>query len=158
MEVSPVVGFFIVVSALLFGGVLSCDAQRDVTSQVAGESNGATSDVTPLEGTLWKFVEVEGEPIVPFDNEEAPQIRLIAEEHTLTASLSCNLFKGTYETEGNGLRLQLTPVSWRECQASHEQEELLRRVIGAVTTYRVDDDRLSLVAESQVVAVLVPVK
>lgn len=149
--------FLILASALVAGVALSCEAGGDDTPEVASGPGEATTDVAPpLEGTLWEFVEIEGEPVVRFDNEEVPQIRLIAADQTLTASLSCNLFKGTYEIEDESLRLQLTPVSWRDCQASHEQEEALRRVIQAATSYRIEDGRLLLLAESRVVAVLTP--
>ena len=150
--------YAVIVSVLAVGGSLSCQARQGDTPQAAGGREPTTDTVVPLEGTLWEFVEVEGEPVVHFDQEEVPQIRFIADGRTLTASLSCNLFNGTYETEGEDLRVELAPVSWRECQASHGQEELLRRVIQSVTSYRVEDDRLLLFAGSGVVAILVPME
>lgn len=151
--------YCVLASALVAGVVLSCEAAHESTPQATSELGGSTSNVAPpLEGTLWEFIEVEGAPLVHFDNEEVPQIRLNSADHTIMAWLSCNLFKGTYEFEGESLRLQPIPVSWRDCLASHEQEDAIRRVIQAVTSYRIDGDRLVLSAEGRVVAVLGPME
>jgi heat shock protein HslJ len=151
--------FRLLASALVAGIVLSCEAAPDGASQATpGPLDLPDNVAPPLEGTLWEFIEVEGALVVHFDNEEVPQIRLVAADHTIVAWLSCNLFKGTYEIEGESLRLHPIPVSWRDCLASHEQEDTIRRVIQAVTSYRIDDDRLFLFAEGRVVAVLGPME
>jgi heat shock protein HslJ len=153
------VRFRVLASALVAGVVLSCEALNDSSAPATSGPGGVTSNVAPsLEGTLWEFIEIEGAPVVHFDNEEVPQIRLITADHTIVASLSCNLFKGTYEIEGESLRLHPIPVSFRDCLASHEQEDAIRRVIQAVTSYRINGDRLFLFAEDRAVAVLGPME
>ncbi len=153
------VRFRVLAFALVGGIVLSCEAVPDSTPQATSETGDVTSNVAPpLEGTLWEFIEIEGAPVVHFDGEEVPQIRLIAADHALVAWLSCNLFKGTYEIEGESLCVHPIPVSWRDCLASHEQEGAIRRVVQAVTSYRIDGDRLVLYAEGRAVAVLAPME
>ena len=151
------VRLLVLTAALAAGIALSCQNEQDNAVQGTSGSGDATNRIAPpLEGTLWKFIEIEGKPVVQFDLEETPQIRLISADNTITAWLSCNLFGGTYQTDGESLQLHPTPVSWRECFDSHEQEEAIRRIIQAVTSYRIDADRLVLSADGQVVAVLVP--
>lgn len=151
--------FRVLASALVAAVVLSCEAASDGTPQATSEPGDVTRNVAPpLEGTLWEFIEIDGAPVVHFDNEEVPQIRLITADHTIVAWLSCNLFNGTYAMEGERLRLHPAPVSWRDCLASHEQEGAIRRVVQAVTSYRIDGDRLVLFAEGRAVAVLAPME
>jgi hypothetical protein len=147
--------FRLLAYALVSGLVLSCDAAPDSASQTTAGPGDRTDNVAPpLEGTLWEFIEIEGAPVVHFDNEEVPQIRLVAADHTIVAWLSCNLFKGTYELERESLRLYPIPESFRDCVASSEQETAIRRVIHAATSYRTQGDRLFLFAEGREVAVL----
>jgi heat shock protein HslJ len=150
--------FVLTLTAALSAAItLSCQTKQDDALQVNSGSEGVTNrGAPPLEGTLWKFIEIEGKPVVQFELEETPQIRLISADHTITAWLSCNLFEGTYEIDGETLRLHPMPVTWRECLESHEQEEAIRRVVQAVTSYRIDGDRLVLSAEGRVAAVLIP--
>ena len=138
----------VVAAILSVGMTLSCQSGPDDTLRVtSGSGSEINTVVPPLEGTHWEFVEVEGKPVARFENEDTAQIRLISAGHIL---------EGTYETDGASLQLHPTPVTFRDCLESNGQEETIRRAIQIVTGYRIDGDRLILLAQADVVAVLMP--
>ena len=129
--------------AIVAASALSCQS---------GDAIGLTDP--PLEGTLWEFVEIDGDTVAHFDNEEIPRLRLLPKDHSIDAWLSCNLFNGHYEMDGGQLTLRPAPVSWRDCVTSHEQEETIRRVLQRVTRYRIEGERLYLSDDERVLAIL----
>jgi heat shock protein HslJ len=147
-----------VFTAILFA-VISAGCQSDgFDTQEAGKAaevaKGQAS--VPLEGTVWEFVEIDGAPVIQYDLEDTPRIEFIPTERTISAWLSCNRFAGTYETDGTTLLIRPTPVTWRDCVDSNEQEEAIRRVLHSTESYSIEGGRLRFHSGGRVTALLVP--
>jgi heat shock protein HslJ len=107
-----------------------------------------------LKDTYWKLVELNGRPVPP----PAPQQRevriTLASGGTRAFGFSgCNQLAGVYEQAGDALRFTNIAGTLRACVAPlMELEAEVHQMLRATTRYRIDGQRLTLLAGEQVLA------
>ena len=108
---------------------------------LASCSDDEGSDATPLEGTTWTLVTVDGTPAVASD---------VAAEMTfadgqVSGSTGCNTFNGSYELDGDQLSFGPLASTMMACEdALATQESTVFTILDAAESYAIDGDELTI--------------
>jgi heat shock protein HslJ len=111
-----------------------------------------TSTTTPLVGTAWRLLEVDGQP-VPASAARPAAFALDAEQHRYATSVGCNQIAGPFELDGAQLRLAQGVMTRMACPPPLDRlESSWVALLPSVTGYRIAGDRMELLAGDRVVA------
>ncbi len=106
---------------------------------------------TPLAGTSWQLVELNGQPVI---GEEPLTLRFAADEPRVSGYGGCNEFNGPYTQAGASLRFGPLASTRRAClePASNTQETAYFQGLESTTRYAIEGGQLVLYRGNQVVA------
>ena len=113
----------------------SCAVRKDKTTTDSGD--------TPLEGTYWKLVEINGAPVdMGLDRE--PFLQFDADENRVSASGGCNGMGGTYALKPNNRLSFFQLIGTMMACPNMEVETQLSDVLARTDSYAIYGDTLSL--------------
>jgi heat shock protein HslJ len=117
---------------------------------VAADSTRPNSATTapapdvPLEGTVWRLVQLDGKPVsAPADSARAPSLTLLADGHKVQGSAGCNRMMGSYRLNGTSLELGPLATTRMACPAMDTEQGYLK-ALGATTRYQIVGHTLTL--------------
>ena len=99
---------------------------------------------TPLEGTYWRLIAIDGEDVNAGDPAMLPHIALHAEGSRVAGFSGCNRFFAVYEVDGE--RLKITPMGGGRlnCPDAIVAEPRFLQKMAATASHRIDGDVLTL--------------
>ena len=111
---------------------------------------------TPLAGTSWQLVELNGQPLVP--GGEPLTLVFAADEPRVSGYGGCNQFSGEYAQNGASLRIGPLLSTRRAClePALNTQETAYFQALESTTRYSIEGGQLVPYRGSQVVARFAP--
>lgn len=121
----------------------------------SSQPNGAGSDDQPvtLTGTSWVLDEVSIDGAMTAAVDSGASINFDADSQ-LYGSTGCNRFTGTWSQEGDTLTVQTGATTMMACSPDlQKQEEAVLGALAASNGFSVVDDRLTLLADTDPVAV-----
>lgn len=123
-----------------------CTASGAPEQQPSAE---ASPGRTP-EGTAWRLVELNGQPVAVAQNASAPSLQLNAAEDRASGETGCNGFFGSYELSGATLRFGQLASTRRACtdEAMNRQEGAYMRALENTRTWRISGGALVLAGDS----------
>ena len=118
------------------------------------ETCGTPLADSPLRNTYWKLVRLNGEPARAFPNQREAHLIFNAKEPRVAGSDGCNRIMGSFELDGDRLRLSRLAGTLMACPADGAaQERAFVDALGKVTAWQVRGSHLELFdAQRQVLA------
>lgn len=131
-----------------------------VLQAVAGSARPATpagtkpSGPAMLENTSWKLLDLGGAPVTAGDSKREPYLIFRAAQHHVAGTSGCNRLFGSYEMGADqSLKLKMGGMTMMACTDQlMKQEKNFLDALSAVTSYRLDGDKLELRKVDQVLA------
>jgi heat shock protein HslJ len=111
---------------------------------------------TPLAGTSWRLIELNGERVAPAGNPLT--LQFAADGSRVSGYGGCNQFSGEYAQNGASLRLGPLAYTRRACPEPdlNAQETAYFQALESTTRYSLEGRQLVLYSGNQVVARFVP--
>ena len=137
--------WFIAALAAACSSARGPDARRDSMPAAldTGSSALGAAAATPLEGTDWRVVEVNGAPVAAADSARRPGLRLVADGHKVQGSAGCNRMMGSYELTGSSLKFGPLATTRMACP-SMDAEQAYLAALGATTRYEIAGTTLTV--------------
>ena len=144
-------------AVVLAGSVLvaACSAKADAnpnSPSPPGSAAQAPSAQTPLRGTQWSLVELDGKAITTRADEKAPTLLLAADGSRANGFAGCNQWSASYTTTEDTLRLTGMIMTRMFCTGRMDLEKQYATALEAARNYRITNSRLELLVDSKVVA------
>src|SRR5262245_6726794 len=118
-----------------------------------GETGGNPMSDSPLRGTYWKLVGLHGAPVQVAENQREPHLIFANFEPRVSGSGGCNRVTGSFELDGNTLRLGQMAATRMACLRGMEQEQAFLQSMTKVERYRISGSHLDMLdAQGAVVA------
>jgi len=99
---------------------------------------------SPLRGTYWKLVRLGDMPVQVAEKQREPHLVLANFEPRVSGSGGCNRMTGSFDLDGDKLRLRNMASTRMACVAGMEQEQRFLQSIEKVERYRVRASHLEL--------------
>jgi heat shock protein HslJ len=114
-------------------------------------SKAKASATTPLEGTHWMLVDVDGKP-ASTEGRKA-ELTMTASSKKVAGSGGCNRLMGGYESSESSLRFTQVASTRMACaEPAMEQEKAFLDALNSTTSYRITGTKLELLKNQQVLA------
>lgn len=110
----------------------------------AGESCGSSLAESPLRGTYWKLVRLEGNPVAAAEKQREAHLVFAIDALRVAGSAGCNRVAGGFELEGDGLRFSQMATTMMSCPDGMDQERRFLEALERVEHYRIRGSRLEL--------------
>jgi heat shock protein HslJ len=133
----------IVTLALIAGLGLGCRSTPSETPPPVA-AGAAAKTTTPLEGTTWRLIEVDGRSVATDATNLPPTILLDADTKAVTGSTGCNRLRGTYTLEGSKLTFGPIISTLMACVKGMEVETAMNAVFAKVDGYQLSGETLTL--------------
>ena len=116
----------------------------------------AQSGSSPLAGTSWRLVELNGQPVV--SGGDTITLAFAADEPRVSGYGGCNQFSGPYTQNGASLRIGPLLATRRACleEGLNTQETAYFQALESTTRYSIEGGQLVLYRGGQVVARFAP--
>jgi len=147
LNVAALAPLLVPLLAPLLAGLQAC-AQAPSTPP----SPAATKPAPDLRHTDWQLVELDG-AAAPAAPQQPVRLALAAEGARVAGFGGCNRFSGGYTLDGAALRFAPLAATRMACDpAAMDLEGRVFRMLGAVTAYRIEGDRLVLLSADRALA------
>lgn len=90
---------------------------------------------SPLEGTIWRLIELAGLPVESVNGTSTPRLEFISEDSRVAGSGGCNRFGGGYEISGDSLCFGQMASTTMACQEGMDNEAAFLQALGATTHF-----------------------
>lgn len=111
-----------------------------------------------LPGSQWRFVEVLGKPVPATEKADANVLAFDKDDGgrgTFSASIGCNRMNGRYRLRDDEVQFRIEQSTRMACEGDTGlAERRMVAALGSTSNYRIERDRLELVAQGQVLATL----
>jgi copper homeostasis protein (lipoprotein) len=111
------------------------------------ETCGARFSSAQLEGTHWRLVRLDDEPVLGPPRLREAYIVFDGKAHRIAGSGGCNRLSGGYEINGASLRVPALAATRMACTVGMDIERGLMDALGKTRTWRVTGQALDLYAE-----------
>jgi copper homeostasis protein (lipoprotein) len=108
------------------------------------ESCGNPLSDSPLRGTYWKLVRLSDTPVQAAEKQREPHLILASDGPRMSGSGGCNRVTGSFELDGDKLRLRRVAGTMMACPAGMEQEQRFLQSIEQVERYRISGSHLEM--------------
>jgi heat shock protein HslJ len=112
----------------------------------------APSGPLALRGTVWSLVELNGKALTTPTGQKAPTLQLATSGGRASGFGGCNQWSATYTTSDDTVRLTGMIMTRMFCVDRMDLEKEYTTALESVSTYRLKDTRLELLAKDKVVA------
>jgi copper homeostasis protein (lipoprotein) len=99
---------------------------------------------SPLRNTTWKLVRLNGAPAAATEKQREPHLVFNTKEPRVSGSDGCNRLMGSFELDGDTLRLSRMASTMMACADSAAQERAFVEALGKVQTWQVRGSHLEL--------------
>lgn len=99
---------------------------------------------TPLNGTYWKLISLNGAPVKVFEKQREANLLFTANGQRVSGNGGCNKFAGSYLLDGDKLVFGQMAASMRACLDGMEQEKHYFDALAQVGSHRIRGERLEL--------------
>jgi copper homeostasis protein (lipoprotein) len=97
-----------------------------------------------LRGTYWKLVRLSETPVQAADKQREPHVIFARDQPRLSGSGGCNRVIGSFEIDGDKLRLRGMSGTTMACATGMEQEQRFLQSMGTVERYRIRGSHLEV--------------
>jgi heat shock protein HslJ len=140
--------------AAVFGvaGLLAClvspavSAVDEAAQQVPASSADAKVSGPPLDNTLWKAIELGGQPVAAA--KPSLEARLILADGKLQGADGCAAVSGSYQTMGPIIKFGPLEETARTCANGDVTARALRQALADAHVFRIKEQRLELIDRS----------
>ncbi|QSA97047.1 META domain-containing protein [Methylococcus sp. EFPC2] len=108
------------------------------------ESCGNALAETPLRGTYWKLVRLNGEPVRVAERQQEPHLIFAADQPRLSGNSGCNRVTGGFESSGDKLKFGQLAGTMMACIQGMELERPFLQALEKVARYRIKGSHLEL--------------
>jgi copper homeostasis protein (lipoprotein) len=108
------------------------------------ESCGNPLTDSPLRNTYWKLVRLSETPVRVAERQPEPHLIFARDQLRLSGSGGCNRLSGSFEVDGDKLRLRQMAGTMMACLAGMEQEQRFLRSLEKVERYRISGSHLEM--------------
>ncbi|HUL11122.1 MAG TPA: META domain-containing protein [Methylococcaceae bacterium] len=108
------------------------------------ESCGNPLTDSPLRGTYWKLVRLGETPVQVAEPQREPHLIFAADQPRISGSGGCNRVMGSFELDGEKLRLGRMASTMMACPRGMEQEQQFLRSLETVERYRISGSHLEM--------------
>ena len=112
------------------------------------ESCGNPLVDSPLRGTYWKLVRLSETPVQAAEKQREPHLIFANDEPRLSGSGGCNRLTGSFELDGDKLRLGRMAGTMMACPTGMEQEQRFLQSLEKVERYRIAGSHLEMLDEA----------
>ena len=118
------------------------------------DSENQTIPIAPslLEGTRWRLVELDNQPVKMPAGAEDPYIQLVAATKRMEGFAGCNRIMGGYELDGQTLRFPGVGATRKYCESTAAIEQAFVTALSATGSYSISGNRLELRGDTTTVA------
>jgi putative lipoprotein len=122
-------------------------------TQLACAASSSSANPTPLEGTTWQLIEVNGRPVASA-GERSAHLQFGPDSGRVVGSTGCNRLTGTYSRDGATLRFGPAATTRMACLDSqrNDQERDLLEALQATERHEIAGNTLALHSSARVVA------
>lgn len=99
---------------------------------------------SPLRDTYWKLVRLGETPVRVAQRQREPHLIFASAEPRVSGSGGCNRVTGSFQQDGDTLRLRQTAGTMMACPAGMEQEQLFLQSLEKVARYRIKGSHLEM--------------
>jgi heat shock protein HslJ len=142
----------------VFAAAAACGgAARGNAAGSAGSSGRAPADSGAtqepmLAGTTWRLTELNGKPAPLGNDGKAATLELTLDGKRVAGFAGCNRMAGTYELNGDSLRLGPLAMTKMACMKGMELEQSFAAALEQTRAYRIATERLELLGAHGVLA------
>ena len=108
------------------------------------ETCGQPLSDSPLRGTYWKLVRLNGEPVQAPDKRQEAHLIFAADELRLSGSSGCNRVMGSFKVDGDKLRLGQMAGTMMACLSGMDLEQHFLKTLNKVERYRISGSHLEM--------------
>ena len=108
------------------------------------ESCGNPLADSPLRNTYWKLVRLNETPVQVAERQREPHLILAQDQLRLSGGGGCNRLTGSFELDGDKLRLRSMAGTMMACPAGMEQEQRFLQSLEKVERYRISGSHLEM--------------
>lgn len=108
----------------------------------AGDAGTSPAMASPLRGTQWKLVQLQGNPVETGGGREEPHLILSGSDTRVSGSGGCNRITGPFELNGDRIKLPRMAMTMMACIAGMEQEQRFLRTLEGVERFRIQGNIL----------------
>jgi copper homeostasis protein (lipoprotein) len=99
---------------------------------------------SPLRGTYWKLVRLNNMPVQAADGKQEPHLIFATKGNRVSGSGGCNRVAGSFELDGDKLRLGQMVSTKMACLSGMEQEQRFLQLMDKVERYRINGSHLEM--------------
>jgi heat shock protein HslJ len=99
---------------------------------------------SPLRGTYWRLVRLHETPVQAPDKQREPHLIFANHELRISGSGGCNRLTGSFEIEGDELKLGRIATTRMACPEGMEQEHRFFQSLDQVERYRISGSHLEM--------------
>lgn len=99
---------------------------------------------SPLRDTYWKLVRLGDTPVRVAERQREPHLIFASGQPRVSGSGGCNRVTGSFQQDGDTLRLRQTAGTMMACPAGMEQEQLFLQSLEKVARYRIQGSHLEM--------------
>jgi copper homeostasis protein (lipoprotein) len=103
---------------------------------------------SPLRNTYWKLVRLGDGPVQVADRQREPHLIFNASEARLSGHGGCNRVTGSFEVDGDRLKIGPMAATRMACPDGMEQEQRFLQAVQKVATYRIRGSHLEMMDAS----------
>lgn len=132
--------------------------EKTNTKTISGSKNptvGGTFGSTNLAGADWKLIKLNGNEInMPSTRMQSIRIKFFTSDSRILGNGGCNQISGHYELEGSSLHITKMSNLMRACETPFMdmESQILKKILEAVTAYRIEDKHLVFLIGDRVLA------
>jgi copper homeostasis protein (lipoprotein) len=112
------------------------------------ESCGNPVEDSPLRGTYWKLVRLGGMPVEVAANQREPHLTFARDQLRVSGTGGCNRVTGSFEVDGEKLRLRALAGTRMACEGGMEQEQRFLESMAKVERHRIRGSHLDMLDAS----------
>jgi copper homeostasis protein (lipoprotein) len=108
------------------------------------ETCGQPLAESPLRGTYWKLVRLNGEPVEAAESQQEPHLIFASDQLSVSGSGGCNRVMGSFQLDGDKLHLGQMAGTMMACMKGMEQEQRFLQTLNKAERYCISGSHLEM--------------
>lgn len=106
--------------------------------------NAAAAQSLALENQYWKLARIDGNAVTISPKQKEPHLIFDSKEHRVSGSGGCNRVAGSYQIEGNKLKLGQMAGTMMACMEGMDTEQAMMNALQRAASFRIAGQQLEL--------------